>query len=560
MIVFDFEVFKYDWLVVMLDIFNKKEHVIVNDKIQLENLYLANKKNIWMGYNSTKYDRYILQGILCDFNPKEINDFIIVDGKQGWEFSSLLNSFPLNCYDVKKPLDPSLKMFEGFMGNSIKETSVSFDIDRKLTSDEINEVIKYCKHDVYQTLEVFKRRKTEFDTHLSLVKLCYPFINLRLMSKTKAQLTSIILDARKREYNDEFVIDFPKTMKINKYTEIPKWYSENKTYGTKLKIDIAGVPHVLGWGGIHGAIPKYHDEGEFVIMDVASQYPSLMINYNLMSRSMRNPDKFIEIYHQRLKYKKDGNPLQQPLKIVLNSAYGVMKDEFNSLYDPLQANRVCIYGQLLIVDLIERLESYCKLIQSNTDGILIKLTNHSLDTIKEIAKEWEIRTKLNLEFDSFKKVFQKDVNNYLLVKSDGSYKSNGGWVKKLDPLDNNLPIVKKALVNYMVNNVPLKKTIFECNNLLDFQQVCRITSKYKYIMHGDKILKERCIRVFASKRSEDKGVFKIHAERNNLNKISDTPTSCFIDNGNVLNTPVPPYLDKTWYLELAERRLEAFGY
>ena len=50
-----------------------------------------------------------------------------------------------------------------------------------------------------------------------------------------------------------------------------------------------------------------------------------------------------------------------------------MKDKNNPLYDPRQANRVCIYGQLLLTDLIEKLEPYCEITQSNTDGVLVKL-------------------------------------------------------------------------------------------------------------------------------------------------------------------------------------------
>ncbi len=78
---------------------------------------------------------------------------------------------------------------------------------------------------------------------------------------------------------------------------------------------------------------------------------------------MKDSRKYEEIYHTRLRYKAEKNPLQAPLKLVLNSTYGVMKDKNNDLYDPLQANRVCVYGQLLLLDLIERLEPHCKIIQ-----------------------------------------------------------------------------------------------------------------------------------------------------------------------------------------------------
>ena len=109
MIFYDFEVFKYNWLVVAIDVINQKEHVIIDDSEALEQLYCEHKNDIWVGFNSRNYDQYILKAILAGFNPKKINDFIIVRGRRGWEFSSLLRKFPLNNYDVMQNIDKRLK-------------------------------------------------------------------------------------------------------------------------------------------------------------------------------------------------------------------------------------------------------------------------------------------------------------------------------------------------------------------------------------------------------------------------------------------------------------------
>lgn len=113
---------------------------------------------------------------------------------------------------------------------------------------------------------------------------------------------------------------------------------------------------------------------------------------------------------------------------MLNSTYGVLKDKNNDLYDPLMSNKVCVYGQILLLDLIEHIEPYAQLIQSNTDGILIKMPDGQdeeewFNLIDDIAWEWEQRTGLTLEFDEYRKVFQKDVNNYIIVAPDGHIKS-----------------------------------------------------------------------------------------------------------------------------------------
>ena len=577
MIFYDFEVFKYDWLVVTIDPAKREKNIIVNDKTKLENYYSKNKGQIWIGFNSRHYDQYVLKGILAGFNPKEINDFIILDGRPGWAFSGVMREFPLNNYDVMNGIDRGLKVFEGFMGNDIRETSVPFDIDRKLTPAEIAETIKYCLHDVEQTIEVFIRRKSDFEAHIGLLKM----FNLPLssISKTKVQLAATILEATPRKYNDEFDITFPDTMKITKYRNVIDWYKdknnlcyEHYTTGksgkqikkkTQLITDVAGVPHVFGWGGVHGAREKYFAEGYFINMDVASLYPSLMIRYNLLSRSC-NPAKFKNIVETRLKYKHEKNPLQAPLKIVINGTYGASKDPNNPLYDPRQANNVCVYGQLLLLDLIEHLESCAEIIQSNTDGVLIKMPDGGneddfFDKVDSIAAEWEQRTGLVLEFEEYRKVYQKDVNNYVIVDEEGKYKSKGAYVKKLNELDYDLSIVNKAVINFMINGVPVEKTISNCDDMREFQQVKKISSKYDYIIHGDKILHEKTVRCFASLDERDGGLFKKHAKTKRLAKIEGTPEHCFLINEDVNNMACVPKLDKKWYINLAKKRLSDFG-
>lgn len=578
---YDFEVFKEDWLVVIIDMGKKQEHVIINDAAELERIYKENINNIWVGFNSRHYDQYILKGILCGFDPKKINDFIIVKGNPGWKYSSLFRNIPLNNYDVMGNVDRGLKFFEGSMGNDIKESSVPFNIDRRLTKAEIDETVKYCRHDVEQTIEVFLRRKEAFEGTLGLVKYACQGkpLDLSLISKTNPQLSAIILDAhRVSDRDDEFDIDFPDTVQIKKYRAVMDWYKDpaNRCYArhipgkktpekTKLDIVIAGVPHTFAWGGVHGAVEKYHGEGYFLNMDVASLYPSLMIRYNLHSRNIKDPKKFEEIYHQRLEYKKQKNPLQAVLKLVLNSTYGVMKDKNNDLYDPLQANRVCVYGQLLLLDLIEHLEPHSQIIQSNTDGVLIKMPQGQdeqtwFELIDDIAYEWEQRTGLVLEFDEYRKVFQKDVNNYIVVAADGHYKSKGAYVKGLSDLDNgDFPIVNQALTEYMVNGTPVEYTINRCDELKQFQLVSKISGKYDCILHGEKMLKEKCIRIFASKDESDAGVQKVHATTGRPAKLSNSPLNCFIVNDDVNGMKVPSKLDKQWYINLAEKRLEDFG-
>lgn len=580
MIFFDFEVFKHDWLVVFMDVERHETTTITNDPDKLKAFYAANKNRIFCGYNVRNYDQWIFKGILCDFDPKKINDWIIVKGRKGWQFSSQLKNVPLIIYDTFQNIDRGLKFFEGSMGNDIEETGVSFDVDRPLTDAEIAETVHYCTHDVEQCIEVFLERKADFNAQMGLLKMFD--LPLSDLAKTKPQLSAKVLHAAQKQHNDEFDIDLPPTLQIEKYSAVVNWYKDpanrkyrvdpenEKSHKHNLKIDVEGVPHVFGWGGLHGAREKYHAKGYFINMDVASLYPSLMIVYGLMSRNVPNPERYKEIRDLRVEYKHEKNPLQAPLKIVLNSTYGAMKDQYNPLYDPLQANRVCVYGQLLLLDLMEHLASIgAEIIQSNTDGVLVKMTDEYgtseaakdffYNVVDDVAFEWEQRTGLELEFEEFVEVYQKDVNNYVMVAPDGSYKSKGAYVKKLGRLDYDLPIVNRALVDYMTKGVPIEETIYSAKRLIEFQQVARLSSKYREFYHGNTPTHGRTCRVFASKDANDAGLTKIHAATGRPAKVASTPRHCFIKNGDIKNARIPKKLNRAWYCDLAKKRLEDFG-
>lgn len=557
MLFYDFEVFIYDWLVVIIDTDTKSEHVFVNDTHGLIQFYDKHKSDIWIGYNSRHYDQYILKAIICGFRPQEINHYIIVQNKPGWQFYKDFWNIQLFNYDVMTNKFRSLKQLEGFQGHDIDESSVSFGILRELTSDEIQEVISYCRHDVHETMYIFKENISEFESELELLKMFK--LPLKHISKTKAQLSAFILDAKQPTIprQDEFDFSFPSTMAIAKYTDVIKFYDANRSYDKTLNIDVAGVPHTFAWGGLHGARDNYIGEGYFLNIDVASYYPALMIEYGYLSRNVKNPDKFREIRDTRLKYKAAKDKRQAPLKIVINGTYGAMKDKYNGLYDPLMANNVCIGGMMLLLDLIERVEPYCTLIQSNTDGILIKL-NHpdDYDLIDDICYEWEQRTKMELEFDEFVKVIQKDVNNYILIDADGNYKSKGACVKKLNKLDYDLPIVNEAVVNYFVKGIDPKETIYNCTELVKFQKIIKISGKYDHARHGNNLMHERVFRVFASTNKQDKPLRKV---KNKIpEKIAYTPERAFIHNEDVTGVSIPNKLDREWYLDLAKKRISDF--
>lgn len=578
---YDFEVFKHDWLVVVINPITRSELVIVNDRDQLAALYEERKREIWVGYNNNQYDQFIFKAVLLGMDPKEVNDFII-GGNKGWQFSRMFNDvYMVNCYvfndvymvnyDVFHPrTDRGLKTHEAYMGNDICETTVPFDIDRKLTDEEIAETVKYCRHDVEQTIEVFLRRKSEFDARMDLLKTFD--LPLAYLGKTDAQLTAIILGARqpKRRRDDEFDIKPLDCIELGPYDFVRQWYLDpaNQDYSATLDFEIAGCPHKCAWGGLHGALSQYAGEGYFVNVDVESYYPAEMIVHGLLSRNVEDPKKFEEIRDRRIELKHAGDSRQAALKLVINGTFGASKDKYNGLYDPRQANMVCVNGQLMLVDLMWHLvrDAKAEIIQSNTDGVLIKMPDGFdggpdafFDLVDDVAYEWEHRTGMGLEFDEFERVYQKDVNNYVLVAEDGTTKTKGAYVKKLDSLDYDLAVVNKALVDYMVHGIPVEETIMGDDDLKDFQRVVKVSGKYLYGVHGGKRLTDRCFRVFASKRERDGMIGRVKAGKGKPEKFGSTSEHVFIDNGDVNGKKCPKYLDKQWYIDLAKTRLTQFG-
>ena len=286
------------------------------------------------------------------------------------------------------------------------------------------------------------------------------------------------------------------------------------------------------------------------------------------------PKKYEEIKHQRLELKKQKDKRQAPLKIVLNSTYGILKDKNNPFYDPRMSNQVCVTGQLLLLDLVEKVEHLGEVLQMNTDGVYMYMKDmESVEKVKQIAHEWERRTMLELEFDIYAKIYQRDVNNYIIVDENGHYKSKG-CVKKKSPIDYDLPIITKAIINYCVNDIPIEDTINNCDDLIEFQKIVKVSKLYKYAYYGtvkqitegknkftvrDEGIKlpEKVLRVFASLRDDDKGVFKVKNEKK-VEKIANTPDKCFIFNEDVKYEKCPDYLDRSYYIELAKEQLNDF--
>ena len=565
---YDFECFKYNWLVVFIDPYEEKYTTIVDDPEQLERFYTEHKNEILVGYNSKNYDQYILKGILCGFNPYEISDFIINKKNPGWKYSELMKKIRIYNYDVAYRSDGGLKSLEAFLGNDICESSVPFDIDRPLTPEEIRETIYYCTHDVEQTIEVFMHRKEDFETQMQLIQTFE--LPLSDISKTQTQLTAKILNCVYEHRNDEFDVEIVSCLRLQKYKFVLDWFMQtlaaskkSGVYYPPLEVNIAGVPHVFAWAGLHGARRNYHAKGLFLHVDVTSYYPSEMLEYGFLTRNSTTPERYRSIYDTRVELKKAGKKKEQaPYKLVLNKTFGATKDKNSAAYDPKRFNDVCINGQLLALDLIEKLEVIpgFELIQSNTDGLIIKIpdTNEAFEAADDICWEWESRTGMRLGFDVITEIWQGDVNNYVFKFENGKIERKGSYVQEASPLKNNLAIVNTALVECMVNGTPIETTINACDDVKQFQMVCKVSSKYESAWYNGTKLSEKTFRIFATNDKSCGTIYKQKKAGATKEKFASAPDHCLIYN-KALEKDLKLNIDKSWYIELAKQRIVKFG-
>ena len=274
LITYDCEVFAHDWIVIFKDYETKQFTVIHNDNTALKVCF--DNDNVFCGFNSKGYDQYIIKAICAGFTPEEVkkvNDWIIA-GNQGWECPLLSGvRFWFNNIDIKDDMQMglSLKAIEGHLGMDICESEVDFTLERPLTPEELEDTIKYCKHDVDATEKIIDLRKNYLQNKINIGKLA-GLDEVKAMSMTNAKLTAALLKAKLVEHDDERAYQYPQNLRKEYIpAEVFEFFdrmkdaslSDKDVFTGKLNISIGECPVTIGYGGIHGAIPNFMwKEGE----------------------------------------------------------------------------------------------------------------------------------------------------------------------------------------------------------------------------------------------------------------------------------------------------------
>ena len=294
----------------------------------------------------------------------------------------------------------------------------------------------------------------------------------------------------------------------------------------------------------------------------------IMINYNLLPRTMppESRDKYIYMYHEQLRLKKIDPVKRNVYKIILLAVFGAMMNEYTDFYDPWNGLLVTITGQLFIVDLLEKLEGKVKVIQSNTDGIMIEPFDwDKKDEIIKIVEEWEARTGFVIKKEEIHNLWQRDVNNYTYEK-DGHIEVKGEALKPYGAMDNLIasqawtfkesPIISFGIVNYLQFGKSPEQTVEEYKtNLLMFQFACKkLSFDYLELEEIDKdtgniktTRLQNVNRVFPAKKELERGIVYKHKERDGKHiksKIAGLPENMFVYNGDIRGEETVKELDK----------------
>lgn len=583
LITYDTEVFKHNWIVVFKDKETGAYTVIHNDNEALRDC--ISDDNIYIGFNTKHYDQYIIKGICAGFTPEELkrlNDYLI-GGFQGWQYPDLQGFFfKFNNVDIRDDMYNalSLKAIEGHIGMDIEESEIDFNIDRPLTQEELEQTIHYCKHDVDATEKLIDLRKDYLKTKLNLGQRAN-IDTVKAISSTNAKLTALMLGAKRVERTDGRDYVYPDTLDLS---VIPKKVldffetihddsiPDNELFKTSLEIEIGGMPCKYAWGGVHGSQLCYFEErcGNRIIQnrDVSSLYPSLIEQYNYLSRNVSDPEIFYKMKRDRIAAKHNGDKqLAKDLKLPLNTVSGAQENQYNDLYDPLPTRSLRISGQLFLTVLLMRLLKECKTFKPlnfNTDGLMYSIEKKELPIVDKICAEWEKETRFELETDEIQKVWIKDVNNLLFVDMEGDIKTVGSYLnygistKGQWAVNNSAIVVKKATIEYLANGTPVEETIANNNDIFDYQIIAKAGSKYSraYQLVNDKEVPiQKVNRVYATSDKTLGKLYKVKAENGSVAKIESLPEHCIIDNDNHLTIAD---VDKTYYINLARKRVNGF--
>lgn len=599
---FDFEVFPNWWCCTFGDLPDDRKitedlknnfRVVTSDDYNARDSLLREMKEpgiVVVGYNIKSYDLVIANAIYQGFTPEQVkivNDLIINPGC-AWDTKEhiRLQSFAKKklygvvYQDLFDDNDGSLKEKEAILGLNILESSVPFDKE-DLTESDKEDVIVYNKHDVFASMYYFVVVMEGYVKNKLVIGKKFNIPESECYMCTNAKLVAKALGAKRTEFADEEKVDIDLPEKIVPYCNenLPSKVLEQIRTSTKgLSIKLFNNDVDFGNGGIHSVYANnlyVEADDEYILMnkDAASYYPSMLIQFACLSRAVTDPSVFKNIYDERiyLKHKPDKTQEEEDFqlanKLVLNTTFGASGNKYLDLYDPYQCTRCCRVGQIFLASLACKMVKgipNLQVIQTNTDGILVYFPRKYKYLVDEMGQEWSNVSGINMEDDVVEKIWQRDVNNYLLVKEGGKIKRKGLWLMEtwtkpgyflISPLT--AYVSQKAAIKYLVDGVDPVETIILDDDLLDFCMTCKKGPTYRGVVqkfsdgHEETLFK--CNRIIATTDTKKGMLYKIKMYKGNIQytKMPNIPEHCQTMNDDLSTynfREVQRYLDYKFYI------------
>lgn len=546
------------------------------------------KHNGLIGFNNHGYDDYLVDDILTHepvnltFNKSKE---IIESHERPRHF------FDWWSYDLMEqtPKGFSLKKYEAKAGLEVKESDVDFLTTDEITGQEFKELLLYNIKDLEATASLHKTRKNYFDAKEQLNEHYGDDMSRRY---SNGSLAAKFLMGRDKLINEGVIakpevkgVDHIQGLKqflTDAYTVSPQLVELDtkqekeafkKEHATEFVVEEEGLVYTFGFGGLHAArghINKYTKTGKLrkrptpeydlvkeenvIQWDVTSMFPNIMLNYNLLGSAT---EKFRELVLDRVKNKREGNPIQAAQKIIINSVYGLLRLKGSRLYNPYSAIAVNVAGQVAVYNLTKRLYEVGDILNVNTDGVAFKakegVTDKQLDSIRE---QWEKDFDLALEVGHFDKFIQRDVNNYVAVKPNGKIKLKGSDLVASETANSKPAILQEAIRERLVNNTPVHETV---HNALPTQLSFTIVSLKGKTQTGYTVdekgnaLPQKVNRVMAGKTG--KQFYKERITGKDAT-FSDAPQYFVLSNDKI--TKIPDEIDYDYYEQLIEKKLTAW--
>ena len=401
---------------------------------------------------------------------------------------------------------------------------ITADFNRYLLPKYVEPMLHYNKNDVFLCCEIVRQKPDEVILRYSLGHayginfLCSARSNIadKLLNKFYAERSGLHEDAFKNLRTQRTALSFNKiifphikfkTKQLQDLLEEMKKvviYRTNKDSFVR-EIDFYGTTYTLATGGIHTqdkpVVLKSTDKYVYVHHDYTSYYPSIMISYEVVPEHLNtkvfvNMVDYFKQTRVKCKHTKDedgyiikGVPNKiaaEALKIVINSIYGKFGSELFFLYDRFAQLQVTINGQLMTMTLVEELElSGIHVISANTDGIIIRLPRDKMDVFNDITKRWNETNKMGADSEDYKAYYARDVNNYFAVWPDEEVDAKGALDPKqyLKDLKKgyDMPIVAKAVFNYLYKKIPVMDTLRNCTDILDFCKTQNVGKQFEVV-------------------------------------------------------------------------------